>query len=1045
MPTARGRVFTAFIALPLVLILACSVMPGLSGLSYAANIALADPAPDLIVQNITWSPDNPSIGETVNFTVIIKNQGSGQADASAVAYCIDNAYIAENAVNPLSPGATSVKTFAWTATAGSHAIKAVADSNSQVAEGDENNNEKTHVFTTLAPDLIIQSIAWSPDSPSRGDAITFAINVKNQGNSAVSSSLVYFYIDGNSRGYTDARKINAGATVATTFTWTAKEGSHTIRAVVDQENYIVESNESNNEKTVNFTTLAPDLIIQNITWSPDNPSKNDDVTFTVGIKNQGSGRADNSHVGYYIDGEYLSSASVAVLESGASENYTFAWTAKEGSHAVKAVADYNNWLFESDETNNEKAVNFSPLAPDLLIQNITWSPESPSAGDVVTFSVTIKNQGSGKADESKIGLYIGGFSTIYQDVAEIDADAELIKTFTWTAEAGLHPIRAVADSDKMVAESDEGNNDKSVSFSTLSPDLVVQDITWSPQNPLIGDAVAYTVTIENQGNGQAASSLFAYYIDDAYLGAAYVDALDAGASANSTFTWAAESGLHTIKAVADYNTMVVEGDESNNEGTVKFSAAAPDLFVEALTWSPASPSAGDLVTFTVTIKNKGKVGADNSRVAYDIDGSSIGYQDIRAIDAAEGVTTTFTWTAVAGTHSIKAAADVTNNVTESDETNNMKAVTLPPPDIVVQGISWSPKNPSAGDVVNFTVNIKNQGSSRVGPSRITYYIDGFSIGDRDVPAIEAGAEASDGFTWTAVAGSHTIKAVADLANNITESVETNNENTVAISTLAPDLIVHDISWSLEGAEKDKDVTFAIVIKNQGNGRSGACRINYYIDDSAIGYQEVPEINAGAEVTKGFTRTVAVGSHSLRAVVDSKEVLIESDETNNEKLVDFSTISPDLVVSSITWSPASPSAGDLVTLTVAIKNEGSGTAAPSRITYYIDDSPLGGQDVPAVAAGTEVKQRFTWTAEAGSHTIKAVVDVDGYLAEVDEANNEGMASLPEIEKKNQAKGLVVVDSADNGNKMGWWWWISIGGVIAAIAFAFTMIRSWQKSG
>jgi hypothetical protein len=83
--------------------------------------------------------------------------------------------------------------------------------------------------------------------------------------------------------------------------------------------------------------------------------------------------------------------------------------------------------------------------------------------------VTIKNQGSGKAGSSRVHFYIDGSSRGYQDVQEIDAGTTATKTFTWVAEADSHAIKAVADSNNEVTESDETNNEKTVTLSVSLP------------------------------------------------------------------------------------------------------------------------------------------------------------------------------------------------------------------------------------------------------------------------------------------------------------------------------------------------------------------------------------------------------------------------------------------------------------------------------------------------------------------------------------------------------------------------------------------------
>ncbi len=159
--------------------------------------------PDLIVQDITLSPAQPAIDDTVTITVTIKNQGTAQAGQNFLVCYADSNILATLTVNPLEAGTMATATFTWKADAGSHTIKAVADSTDAVSESDETNNTKTYNITTRAADLIVQSITWLPAVPSRGDAVTFSITIKNQGNASSRPTNIDFFIDGASRGVQD--------------------------------------------------------------------------------------------------------------------------------------------------------------------------------------------------------------------------------------------------------------------------------------------------------------------------------------------------------------------------------------------------------------------------------------------------------------------------------------------------------------------------------------------------------------------------------------------------------------------------------------------------------------------------------------------------------------------------------------------------------------------------------------------------------------------------------------------------------------------------
>jgi subtilase family serine protease len=751
---------------------------------------IASPAstPDLIIETVTWSPEIPLIGNTVTFTLTVKNQGSDQAVSSHFAYYIDDAYQTSFYTDPIDAGAAVTKTFTWKAQAGSHVIKVVADNNDEVTESDETNNAKTFAFSVLAPDLIIDTVSWSPEEPAIDDIVTFTVTIKNQGNSRARCSHVSLYIDGYFRGSQDVPRIDAYAAVSKTFTWKAPAGSHTVKAVADALNQVTEGDETNNEKTLTCPTSAPDLIINKISWSPTDFTEGVTATFTVTIKNQGSSKAYPSYVAYYIDDTYQTSAYVNHIDPGDKIEKTFTWKAQTGLHTVKAVADTNQTISESDETNNDKIVDLPAFVPDLIIQDVSWTPSSPLIDHDVTFTVTLKNQGRGDAGHFRLYFYIDDAEKYQQIVPELGTGDTITKTFQWTAKSASHTIKIVADGENHVDEGNESNNVKTKTIklsSAPAPELIIQDITWSPENPLIDDTVTFTVSIKNQGSGQISHFLVDYYIDDNYQTSASINQINAGATIAKTFTWKAQVGFHTFKAVADPNNKITESDSTIKEKTVVLLTRAPDLVIQGITWSPLSPSTGDPVTFTVTLKNQGGEKASRSHVGYYIDGASRGYHDVPEIDVDATATTTFTWTAQEGSHTIKAVADMQSQIPEFDELNNERVLTFPAPDLTIDKITWSPENPSIDDIITFSVDIKNQGNGRADSSCVYLYIDDHSQGYYNIQGIDAGAKGTTTLTWRAQAGAHFITAITDGENGITESDESNNEKIVAFAVFSP--------------------------------------------------------------------------------------------------------------------------------------------------------------------------------------------------------------------------------------------------------------------
>ncbi len=135
------------------------------------------------------------------------------------------------------------------------------------------------------PDLSINEITFSDDSPTGGDTITITAEIANDGGSSGLISVttnVSFYWDGNYIGK-ESVTVPGSSTADAEIDWRAVGGSHTITAIVDEEEQIRESNEDNNEEEEDIDVAYPPILL----LDDDNSSNN------------GGTRTETD--GYYID------------------------------------------------------------------------------------------------------------------------------------------------------------------------------------------------------------------------------------------------------------------------------------------------------------------------------------------------------------------------------------------------------------------------------------------------------------------------------------------------------------------------------------------------------------------------------------------------------------------------------------------------------------------------------------------------------------------------------------------------------------------------
>ena len=115
-----------------------------------------DPAPDISVKSVSASRNTAVIGETVNFTVVVQNEGDADADADTTVTLHlgeDTAALDSATVSALAVDGESTVTLEWDtdgAAAGEHSVRALGQT-----EGDGNgDNDSKSVTVTLAEPLV---------------------------------------------------------------------------------------------------------------------------------------------------------------------------------------------------------------------------------------------------------------------------------------------------------------------------------------------------------------------------------------------------------------------------------------------------------------------------------------------------------------------------------------------------------------------------------------------------------------------------------------------------------------------------------------------------------------------------------------------------------------------------------------------------------------------------------------------------------------------------------------------------------------------------
>ena len=750
-------------------------------------------------------------------------------------------------------------------------------------------------------------------------------------------------------------------------------------------------------------------------WHPQNPSVGDPVTFSITVKNEG-GDAAPSRLGYRVysvdkHAEPVLEGSVDVPDilAGDQTDVSFDWTAQAGLHSLEIEVDVKNQVDESAEGNNTEThllYNGTALA-DLVIQSIGWSPDSPVMGDTVTIPVTVANEGDGRAAASTIQMIVDDDLLGEAELSEMLPGESETASFDWVAEVGPRTLRALADSGHAVSEADEDNNElTNVYEATIFADLIVESISWEPQNPSVGDEVTFTVTVVNQGTLPVGGSTveFARILQDGTVSSSegHVAGILAGGSATATFQWQAEPGEITLTARADIQGTIRESDEDNNHADGRYDGTQlADLVVVGIALEPDHPAFGEDVTVTVTLENVGDGDAPASDIRLFIDGVEHGEAaSPPKLSAGQSDTVSFTWVAEMGIHTFRADVDHSERVVESDDTNNESEMfeydDTRVADLIVSVTGWEPENPSVGDTVTFGVLVENRGDAAAQDFHVSFR-DQSSVWppmEKMAPGeLAAGRKTTVSFEWPADADPHQFVMVADSRKEVTESDENNNEHTFDYdATVAADLVVSSITASPRRPSVDEDTTIKVTVNNKGQGRSGSSIVTLTIagPDGEVDQsnRRVEEIAAGGFRILEFQWEAKAGSHTFTAAVDSRGVVAETDESNNVLTAEIVTALSDLIATEVQVYNLSPSAGDEVEIGVRVQNVGRGNSGRFTISLYIDgaDQPHGSERIGSLDRDTSMYADFRWQAVEGCHKFSVVVDGANEVPEEDEGNN-----------------------------------------------------------
>ena len=921
----------------------------------------------------------PNFGDSIDYTITVNNIGKADAKHVVVVDRLDKGlkYVSSSH-NGVYDEASHTVTWVVDIAAGSSLDLTVTASAEEygvltniVSVGDKSASVDVNV-----PEIIPNKTA-DIENPNFGDNVTYTVTVTNDGN-ADAKAVVVRDVLGKDLKFVSATGTYTFDEATNTITWTVdvdagKTETFTVVATVinygNVTNSLVVGNKTFN-KNVTVPEITPDKTVDN-----ENPNFGDDLTYTVTVKNEGNGNAND-----VIIVDVLGKGLEYVSSSGNYDNKTntITWKVDLASGETKTFTVVAKIIGYTDVTNevtvgNKTAavtVNIPEIIPTKDVNNTT-----PNFGDKVEYTITVNNNANKDAKQVVIVDTLGkGLKFI--NASHNGKYDESTRTITWIIDLGAGES-AVFSVNAAVEAYGNINNTVVVGNKSATKNITVPEITpiKKVENtvPNFGEEVTYFISVFNSAIVDAKQVVVVDHLDK---GLKYVSSSHNGVydEASHTVTWvvdiAAGSSLDlTVTAVADEygvltNNVTVGDKRASVDVTVPEIIPAKSVDVE-------NPNFNDEITYTVTVTNNGVVDAKQV-VVRDVLGEGLKFvkatgeytfdEDSRTVtwivDLAKGESQTFYVTAVAEAYGV-----LSNNVFVGDKIASA-VVTVPE---IIPGKSVDVENPNFGDTVTYTVTVTNNG---VVDAKQVVVVDHLDKGLKYVSSSHNGVydEASHTVTWVVdiAAGSSldlTVTAFAEEYGVLTNNV-TVGDKTASVDVTVPEIIpTKDVNNTAPNFG-DK-VEYTITLSN--NGVVDAKQV-VVVDTLDEGLTFVSASDNG--VWNPFKRTVtwtvdlAKGESKVFTVIATVSAYgnIPNTVSVGDKSSSVNIVVPEIIPGK-TVDVENPNFGDTVTYTVVVTNNGVVDAKQVVVRDILDK-------------GLKfVKATGEYTFDEDSRTVTWIIDLD----------------------------------------------------------------------
>lgn len=701
----------------------------------------------------------------------------------------------------------------------------------QQTNGSWEKDDLTTVIAVLAlnklkPNLILtpNDIIFNPVTAFKGDDIAINVNVRNIGLSADDNIAVRLYqgdpTEGTLLDTQTLLTLPAKGNAVVNFTWNASTtGKHEFTAVVDPENKIGESDESDNQggKLLNVVPKVDLVLVTgDVINTPEDPGPTETLTLKARVRNLGYADSGAFEVAFYngdpqAGGVLLGTVDCPNISGQELVEVIYNTTLPEGDYQIYAVADPENLVNEDDKENNrtfqglkvEKRVDLA-----ISYNNIVFSKDAPMEGDRITIYATVTNKREEPVTNVPVAFYLGNPATDGQllgtvTLSQVAGNSTALATLDWdtTGITGRQLIYVVVDPEGAIREVDKTNNQAlQVIYVTVRPDLTGSVSASTMTEGIPGNI---SISIKNQGGCPAGNVKVRIFLGEPSSGRqlcndVIISELAAGNTQyiNVALDTVNRAGTHSVSVWVDPENIIDEPNETNNQFSTTFiilPSAELAITEPDFTCSQSLIDEGDRVTFNAIVKNTTSTSANNAIFRFyrynEENGWEVLEEQKATIAGNQQKTLSFTWDSDyhLGTNSFKFIIDPDGNIYERNKANNViakdfqvRAAQMPDLTVDSESIVTAPLLVASGTECLLRAVVENLRTVAANNALVRFYdgdpaADGVVIGEQIINVPGRGSTTVE-VTWDTsnTKGHREIYVWVDPKNAIEEYHEDNN-------------------------------------------------------------------------------------------------------------------------------------------------------------------------------------------------------------------------------------------------------------------------------